>query len=199
MNQKAPNRIIDPWRLDLIRPNPRAVAARGDRFLVASWVFDLFNRWYPEGWSDNGACLHWAHAGCCVLRVCGYRAIFQAGSASWPIQIDQGDNPTHFSYMWDPSDSLSAERIAQGALPEVHCWCALPERGEIVDFSTGSLKRICEGRHGLKWELEDPPPFLWATAEQMPERWIYRAHYAAIKHVCEWVNEKIHGREGVPA
>lgn len=178
------NSIIDPWHLSEIELSPLCVHHRNNRGQVAAWVRNAFDQFFADD-EERGACLYWTWAGCQILRRCGYRAILQAGSASWPIQEDQGNNPTHFSYMWQPNHPDSAPLVAAGALPECHVWIGLPDEGEIVDFSTGSLRQICERKHGLKWELPDPPSYIWCKPHKLPDEWIYRPHMSAIRYVLE--------------
>lgn len=174
--------LIDPWCLSAIQPSPLCEYARNDRGQIASWVREAFAVCYP-GDEANGSCLYWTWAGCQILRRCGFRAILQAGTMSWPMAPDRGGNPTHFSYEWDPESPGSATAMVLGKMPEVHCWCALPDEGDIVDFSTGHFRKLAEGRHGLTWELDDPPDYFWYNAHELPEGVIYRASMDAIRYV----------------
>lgn len=184
--------VLDPWKLSQIQPKPGY--AKLDRGEIAGLVRHLFREWYGNAKAEAdalnaGMCLHWTHCTCCVLRLCGYRAILQAGSMNWPINRNAPPPAaTHFSYEWEPNDFDSAFRIAQGALPEVHVWTALPDREEIVDFSTGFFKEVASERHNLQWEDADPPAFLWCNARALPEGVRYRPNIDAIKFVCEFLN-----------
>lgn len=184
--------IFDPWQLSQIKPNPRYANATRDE--IAGYVRALFKLWYSGARAEAdemnaGLCLHWTHCACCVLRQSGYRAILQAGSMNWPINRNAPEpQPTHFSYEWEPDNFDSALRIAQGALPECHVWAALPDRNEIVDFSTGFFKGVASKRHGLTWLDADPPEYLWCPANALPEGVRYRPSLQAIRFVCEFLN-----------
>jgi hypothetical protein len=62
--------------------------------------------------------------------------------------------------------------VALGALPEIHVWVGLLDTNEIVDFSTGHLREIAE-ECGLTWATPDPPDYVWAGADTMPEGVVY--------------------------
>lgn len=176
---------LDPWNLDALKPDPRCSWARGNHGQINAYVRELFALWYPDT-EDEGACLHWAHAGCCILRLCGYRAILNAGSMNWPINIGAPEPiPTHFSYEWHPQDAPSVAAVAAGNMPEIHIWCALPDTNEIVDFSTGSFRKLATERHGLTWNAPDPPPYLWAKANHLPRGVYYRPDIGAIRFVLQ--------------
>ena len=146
---------------------------------------------YGDDRSNGGTCLYWCYVTCVALRVAGYRALLQAGTMDWLINRTPGpDDPTHFTYQWDPQSQLSQERMEAGALPEVHCWVAVPDLNWIIDFSTGGFKRLAMQRHKLKWTEADPPEFLWCHCRELPQGVRYAPNYDAIKYVLEFLTEK---------
>lgn len=187
--------ILDPWELAKIAPKPGY--ARLTRDEIAAQVRYLFREWYGKTKAEGpnaGMCLHWTHCACCVLRLCGYRAILQAGSMNWPINVNAPPPAaTHFSYEWQPEHPASVFNILQGGMPEYHCWVAIPERQEIADFATGYFKEVAIERHGLTWVDADPPSYLWCNANALPEGVRYRPSLPAIRFVLEFLT-----REPIP-
>jgi hypothetical protein len=72
------------------------------------------------------------------------------------------------------------ELFGQGLLPD--------EGAKIVDFSTGAFKLLTENNHGLTWETEDPPPYVFGRP---PEGAVYRPRWDAIKFVWRLILEKM--------
>ena len=149
----------------------------------------LMLKWYGQQMIDTpGACLYWTQVAMNILHRRGERVIFQAGTMLWPcLNDDHGDRPTHFGYEWTPDEPFSKQALAMGQLPEVHMWAALPDRGEIVDFSTAGFKRIAKEHHGLPWETPDPPLYIWG---QPPERTLYKPIKEAIVFMLRWIVRK---------
>lgn len=174
-----------PWNLiKSLSPQPEMINRRHNRGQIAAWTRELFDNWYPDVEKDPnlGTCVYWVHAGCAILQLCGYRAILQAGTMQWTFAPDRGTNNTHFGYEYDPTHPVSVLAMHAGIMPEIHCWIALPDENEIVDFSTGGFRRIAEAR-GMKWELSDPPPYLWTTAHTLPPGVIYQPSLHAIRYM----------------
>ena len=73
-----------------------------------------------------------------------------------PPELDDGINPTHFSFLWSPGSPESRASVAAGHLPEMHVWVGLPDSGELVDFSTGAFRKLAQERFGLRWLSLDP-------------------------------------------
>ena len=144
----------------------------------------------PDFKTSGQCCLYWMMAGIAAIRRhTGLLAIPQAGSVSWPIvtpELDDGVCATHFSMMWNtPKEDAVGIGMAEVsesavALPEMHCWIAIPETGEIVDFSTLYLPRIAE-KCGFKWRAQLPPRYLWTKARRLPERVFYEPNAAATR------------------
>jgi hypothetical protein len=129
----------------------------------------------------SGACLYYAHVAMSVFHEAGVKACLQAGDLNWPImpqEKDDGVSPTHFSFVWSPDTLSSRTAVALGALPEIHVWVGLVDTQEIVDFSTGHLREIAE-ECGLVWATPDPPDYVWADAEHMPEGVLYKPNLDA--------------------
>ena len=57
-----------------------------------------------------------------------------------------------------------------------------------MDFSTSLFKNVAENRHGLRWETEDPPRYVWGSP---PPGVIYRPTIAAITFAWRFILDKI--------
>jgi hypothetical protein len=144
----------------------------------------LLVEWYGEKMLETpGACLYWTQVAMKILNKHGERVIFQAGTMLWTCTL-----PNYaFGYEWTPEEPFSQEAIAQGLIPEVHMWAALPDRNEIVDFSTHGFKRIATEQYGLSWETTDPPLYLWGAP---PEGVLYRPIAEATIYMMKWIIRK---------
>lgn len=135
-------------------------------------------------------CLYWAAAVVTRLKKEGVRAVLQAGSFSWPRikpENDDGVCSTHFSYVFNRSDPFTKVRVAQGLLPEIHCWAAIPDTGEIIDLTTRFLPFLCEST-GLEWTNERPPDYFWGTADELPDRVLYQPCMTAIALALQFLH-----------
>lgn len=106
-----------------------------------------------------------------------------AGSYSWQFTtVDTGDNPTHFSCMFDERAKSLAGQILEvpevlgtlSVFPEMHVWNSL--EGKVLDISTEQLtvfaKRLC----GFDFEPSlMPPEYLWDRAHHKKFQWKYDA------------------------
>jgi hypothetical protein len=122
-----------------------------------------------------GLCLYFAHIVALTLHRHGLRPCIQAGSLQWPRMTraeDDGQVSTHFAYMWAPEDPRSRAALAAGRLPEIHAWVGLPDTQELIDFSTRHLKDAARAA-GLDWTADDPPPFVWARPDALPDWVVY--------------------------
>ncbi|MCI0640721.1 MAG: hypothetical protein L0Y72_24350 [Gemmataceae bacterium] len=156
--------------------------AQGERDRLARLIDNTFFAHY-DGGRPAQACLYWAHYTVEVLTALGVSAIIQAGSASWPrLRPDQDDgtSPTHHSYVWEPDSEVTKARLAAGDLPEIHVWAAIPERGELIDMTTRYWPEQCRLIQGLDWPGEKPPTYFWGTADEVPERVLYKPDMKAI-------------------
>lgn len=145
----------------------------------------------PVHRNHPGACLIYAeHTQDVVQDITGLRTIIQAGSASWPRikpEEDDGVSPTHFSYVWTDPPTTAAMRdiifcaVTSGHLPEMHCWAAIPETGEIIDFTTKFQKEQCEKRAHLSWTAPEPPEYIWSHMHSLPDGVLYQPTFTACK------------------
>lgn len=144
----------------------------------------LYQDWYSNE-EKFGSCFYWAHAGWKVMTDHGFDVLFQAGSLSWPMvpREEWITNPiTHFSYVWSPETPQSQTMLKAGKLPEIHVWLALPQRMELVDFSTGTLPTHAQANHELaRWTGPKPPDFLWCRFADIPEGVFYDVNRDATK------------------
>lgn len=141
-------------------------------------------KWRYQGDNPEAGCIYWAAATVKHLAAIGTRAVLQAGSMQWPCSaVDDGVNPTHFSYMWEPDSATTRAQLAAGKMPEMHCWAAIPATGEIIDITTRYLVYQAKVRTGLEWTASLPPDFLWEPGAGLAEhrRIIYVADMKAIR------------------
>ena len=129
-------------------------------------------------------CLFYAVLTATAVSKRGVRAILQAGSASWPFKAperDDGVGPTHYSYMFEAGSTSTVLRLANGRLPEMHCWAAIPATGELIDLTTRHLPELLpRALPGEEWSAPVPPLLFWGRAESMPAGWRYEADAGAI-------------------
>lgn len=159
---------------------------RDTAFARAKALVDDFLESHDKRPMAGGACLWWAYFGIKAIKSVNpsVRAIVQAGSASFrrvPVELDDGVSSTHFSYVYTPG----ARPPRPECLPEMHVWIALPDMGEIVDFSTGRLAELCEKTCGDKWLSPPPPDYVWANANSTPDGFVYIPNIYAISLVVE--------------
>jgi len=137
-----------------------------------------------------GACLYWASETVRELSRRGTRAIIQAGSASWPRvrpEDDDGIIDTHFGYVFERSDR-DRERFNRGLLPELHCWAAIPDTGELIDLTTGYQMDQARETAALDWPAPELPPYYWGRV--LPERWYYKPDLTAITLVLHLLHSQ---------
>ena len=137
---------------------------------------------------DNrpGLCLYYAHHTLSILWRHGFQAVVQAGSLQWPRirkEEDDGVVNTHFAYEWSPQTPESAMSVALGNLPEMHVWVGIVDQQELVDFTTRHLKTAAAALD-MAWTATDPPAYLWCSANQTPDRVVYRPNRDASIYAC---------------
>ena len=133
-----------------------------------------------------GLCLHIAHHVCSVLHLYDQYAVIQAGSLQWPRlrpEDDDGQVDTHFSYMFTPLTPASVLSMAQGNLPEIHCWVGLPDEQILVDFSVKDLP-MAAAKLGMAWTAPPPPKHLWCSARALPAGVVYQPDREATLLAC---------------
>lgn len=149
-----------------------------------------YRGWYGDKQGQGGQCLYWSLTLMGVLLERGYRALLQAGSLSWPIVPpgqDDGKHPTHFSYEWSPWREESQAALKLGMLPEIHVWVGLPDKNELVDFSTKFLPEQA-AQEGLVWRTPHPPDFLWCGPSDLPDGVIYKPDMDAIGFILDRIS-----------
>lgn len=139
-------------------------------------VLDAMQSRYSDEFTSGTGCLYFMHTGLVVLKAHGINAMPAAGSAHWEMQPDDGCT-THFGFAWNSPDNGQCRRLElpQGKkpLPEMHCWCFLPETEHVVDFSTASIPTLAQ-RMGHTWNVERrPPPYIWDHWRALMPRAIY--------------------------
>lgn len=148
----------------------------------------------PQEDGFHGKCLYIAHAVAATLFAHGLRPVIQAGSMQWPLvrrEKDDGASSTHFAYMWEPYSLPSLASVAAGYLPEMHVWVGLIETQEVIDFSTRHFKAHAEAC-GLRWTAADPPPYLWANADNWPDWVRYTPNRDATLYACRILRSLFH-------
>jgi hypothetical protein len=135
-------------------------------------IFETVQRLFKERHPDvepHRACIYLTRIGLEVIRQhTSHRAVVQAGTMQWevvPRHLDDGVMGTHLAFKWSPREFNSVMNMAAGGIPEMHVWIALPERNEIVDFSTGTFPAFAQTL-GVKWLSPPPPDFLWQDVGQ---------------------------------
>ncbi len=105
-----------------------------------------------------------------------------------PKAQDDGKRPTHFSYEWSPWREESQAALKLGLLPEIHVWVGLPDRNEIVDFSTKFFREQA-AVEGLDWRTAPPPDFLWCAPADLPAGVVYTPNLDAIAFILKRILE----------
>lgn len=141
----------------------------------------------PAEYDPHLSCIYHAAATMFYMRrVHGNGNVFlQAGSASWPrLRDDQDDGkpttPNQFSYVFSLESPGTAIQLAKGFLPEMHAWCYDQTTGCFIDTTVEYQPEACKKMTGMDWPGDPPPPFIWHTVKDMPNRIIYQAHRAAV-------------------
>lgn len=135
------------------------------------------------------ACLNWMIHGAVILHQCGIETIPQAGSASFrflPEHLDDGVCDTHHSFMWSPYTPQSQAKIAEGQLPEIHCWLADPKTREIIDFSTGYIHHS----FNQPWLADPLPRYLWRREGDPHPGCCYQPYPQAIQFILNFMRQK---------
>jgi hypothetical protein len=171
--------------------NARAIKEAAEREAIYRATAKQFAEWYPaEEQHPGGQCVRWTCTAMRILMERGYRPKIQAGSMSWPIvtpEQDDGVSPTHFTYEWSPHTPESQARMEAGGLPEVHVWLALPDLGEILDFSTKFFPEQSK-RFGLVWQAPPPPDYLWwGPGDVWPATVQYKPNMEAIAFIINYL------------
>lgn len=144
--------------------------------------------------ANPGRCLYASLIGATLVqKLLPYeKVLIQAGSMSWPIvpkEFDDGVSPTHFSYMWEPTHIESLRAVIENRLPEMHVWLIIPSTKEIIDFTTYELPEQMKRMLNREWKTEDPPDFLWAPYDKIPEDVVYTPNREATEYAL-WCIQK---------
>jgi hypothetical protein len=142
-------------------------------------------RWYGTTMESSGmSCLYYMHAGLVTLERAGIYCIPAAGTAKWQKEADTGSNDTHFAFEWAGGEGdLRAALLPDGKkpMPEMHCWCWLPESQEVVDFSAGFVPELARVL-GFQWQQPLlPPRYIWARPKSLFPRSVYWPNRDATK------------------
>lgn len=125
----------------------------------------------PDGRHAAQWCLYAAFELAQALQRRGIQARFQAGSAFWRIDDDNAEFPW-FGYEFDESDEVFEQQIlriinaepGQFALPEMHCWVAIPDQMVIIDPTIADQPEQCRELLGKPWNPDIcPPPGTWGV------------------------------------
>jgi hypothetical protein len=153
---------------------------------------------YAHLFGNNGinpaaACLLWA-ASLMTVLVGKYdkRAVLQAGSASWRFvteEDDDGVSPIFFAYQFELPNAIA--QIQAGFFPEMHCWVAIPDTGEIIDASACFQEEQMRKMLGKTWSPElKLPDYLWLmNADDKGDNCGYRADKEACKIAHRFLRE----------
>ena len=128
---------------------------------------------------DEGCCLYWAMATTRACREQGLRADLMAGTANWLCNHEPHPTLTHVGHFWQhPSDLMVERFFSIGILPEMHCWCYLPEYGMIMDPCTRGVRLLAE-KAGIPFKVEEPPRFF--ASNVIPSLWMYKPYRSAAR------------------
>lgn len=131
---------------------------------------------HGESAVELGRCFWWSYFGMLMLRANDIEAVPQAGTAYWPRlpkeQLGEDMNSV-FGFQWDPDSLQSRIAVATGALPECHVWLGIVSSQELIDLSTGDWPAICRTLLGHDWPGQQPPPFFWGQANNLPDNVYY--------------------------
>lgn len=160
-------------------PHAAKPAICKDRFLREAQ--EIYRRRFSHlNLPEEATCLLWAIAGCSAAGLQGHRGIVQAGTANFRCVSeakDDGVGINSFGYVFDVRAALPLVRA--GLFPEMHAWMALPDltpHPVIVDLSIGFQPLQLRKMLGRDWDPDvTPPPYLWASVDDMPEHWVYQA------------------------
>lgn len=169
-------------------------------------IFNKVKATFLERYGDeipiNRACVFLTKIGMEVIaKELPYRALVQAGSMNWeivPPEKDDGKILTHFGFEWSPYNAISQAAMAQGLLPEMHVWIALPELQEIIDFATAGFPEFVTDELHLDWMSPPPPAFLWTKKEGMPRGCYYTPNLEATRLAMIRIAQ-LHTQEMFPA
>lgn len=181
--------------MSLIAQRRRALVREARSFVARHW---------PEI-EPQGACLFTAGA----LIICaarnphfkGRRLILQAGTCSWPRLTPEQDDglpttPSHFTYQWEGLTARTMNRLAQGLLPEMHCWVGDPQRQELIDPLSGQFPAQCRALIGRDWPGIQPPDFFWGGPADLPDRVCYEPDGVATQIAAQLLTQALNERRG---
>lgn len=134
-----------------------------------------------NGIAPHGACLLHAIAANKLLN-----APIMAGSLSWKYtNFDNGSNPTHFSYMFIPSEAI--QHTSQRRFPEMHVWNIY--QGKILDLTTCFLPTQAKILAQMDWEPELLPPDHFHGENCPNKNHFYSEHYFATYLANEYARQ----------
>lgn len=143
---------------------------------LRAYVKELVDR---DGVAIHGACLYHALA---AQKLLGAEVV--AGSLSWKFtSLDNGSNPTHFSYIFEPHKVPLY--LALGVFPEMHVWNVL--NGKVLDFTTCYLPKQASLLCGFAWEtLILPPDYHFGKTKNKTQDFLYVENPIATQLARKW-------------
>lgn len=151
----------------------------------------------PEGkMKDLGLfsrdCMRLSHAACEVMRLHGFDATVQAGTAKWMCSDEQ-----EFAYECDHWVAEHGSLIDQagiatvfiltlGVLPEMHAWALCESEQVIVDIPAMFIPEVAADL-GLSWNRPRPSPVV--NADKLPPGTIYQANDIATR-LAEYISHQ---------
>lgn len=160
-----------------------------DKDAVYAHADALFDRLFPLI-PKHGGCVYWSIVTVAALRNLDADPCVQAGSAQFRFADDvDGVQNTHLSFMWngDPETQIQ-HGLANGNLPEMHCWVVDLKTEEFIDFSAGHLRTYAE-EAGLTWTANDPPKYIWGPHAKTEDFALYAADLNACLTASRVVND----------
>lgn len=135
------------------------------------------------------SCLYHAIA---TRMILGPEATIVAGSTQWRYTShDDGENSTHFSFIYDSDPRSVIAGLMAGCLPEMHIFNIYENK--ILDTSTKYLPQAAKLIAGFEWEPKMlPPDYLFTEKLVGPNSdWVYRPDVEASRFALKVVADAL--------
>jgi len=132
-----------------------------------------------NGVATYGACVFHAIA---ANQILGAKIV--AGSLSWKFtSLDDGSNPTHFSYIFEPHKM--GLYLARGILPEMHVWNTWDK--QTLDLTTKYMPEQAMRLCGFRWEPSLLPPEYFHGESEGKDH-LYKPDMLATRFILERIS-----------
>jgi len=143
-------------------------------------LFAIMQKLFPDLPPGRG-CVYYSVAAMLLMGREG-RELWQlqAGSAHWPITLDDAKEFSHVSVVWENNKGRIIQALIEEKLPEMHIWLGNYTQQMIFDPCSGYWPKM-NPELNLLWELPDPPKYLLCTKEATPKGVVYECDKDAIE------------------